>query len=106
MVLDVLPRNVADGIAEVEEVADVIAASVGVADQGQGQRIAQCFGEGTARLAAQPSGEFGPPERRRVKLDTSQVVRRRGGIDGPQFQRGGTLQEALLGRDHHLEASG
>jgi hypothetical protein len=31
-VLDVLPRNVADGIAEVEELADVVTAAVGVAD--------------------------------------------------------------------------
>jgi len=106
LVLDVLSRNVADGIAEIEKLADVVAAAVGVADQGQGQRTAQRLGDGAARLAAQPPGEFAPPAWRRVELDAGQVVRRRSGVDGPQFQRGGTLQEALPGGDRHLETPG
>ena len=106
MVLDVLPRNVADGIAEIEELADVVAAAVGIADQGQCQRIAQRLGDGAARLAAQAAGELAPSTRRWVKLDARQVVRRCGSIDGLQFQRGGTLQKALLGRSRHLETAG
>ena len=106
MVLDILPRNVADGIAEIEELANVVAAAVGVADQGQCQRIAQGLGDGAARFAAQAAGEFAPPTRRWVKLDARQVVRRRGSIDRLQFQRDGTLQKALLGRSRHLETAG
>jgi len=36
-----LSRNVTNGIAEVEELADVVAAAAGIANQGQRQRIAQ-----------------------------------------------------------------
>ena len=46
------------------------------------------------------------PRGARVELDARQVVRRRGRIDVLQFERDGTLQEALPGRGRHLGAAG
>ena len=61
IVLDILPRNVPDGIAEIEELADVVAAAVGVADQGQRQWIAQRLGDGAARRLHARAGSSTAP---------------------------------------------
>ena len=98
MVLDVLPQNaMAGGIAEVEKLANVVAASVSVPDQGQCKRTAQRFGNWAVRRLAEAADQLAPPARCRVELDTRQVICRSRRIDALQLERHSTFQETMFG---------
>ena len=102
---DALPRcALAVGVAEVEELADIVAAAVGVPDQGQGQRQAERPGDRAAGCAAEAVGQLTPTGGRRVALDAGQVIRGYLGTHVLQFEDDGPLQELLAGGGRHLVA--
>jgi hypothetical protein len=92
----------AGGIAEVEKLANVVAASVGVPDQGQCKRTAQRFGNWAVRRLAEAADQLAPPARCRVELDTRQVICRSRRIDALQLERHSTFQETMFGGSRYL----
>jgi hypothetical protein len=92
------------GIAEIEKLANIVAAAVGVADQGQGQRQADRPGDRAARGAAEAAGQLTPPGRRRVALDARRVIRGHLGAHVLQFEHDRPLQKLLAGGGRHLIA--
>src|ERR1035441_9441743 len=63
-----------DRLAMTQQLAGVITGLVGVADQRQGERVVKRLGEGSSRAGPDAVDQVPPSLRRRVALDTFQVV--------------------------------
>ena len=94
------------GLSEGQQRAGIVAATEGVADQGQHRRIAQRLRQGSVGVVAEAVDQLPPSWRRRIELDSGQEADLVRGVDARQDDLRRALQQARPGGRGRLAGPG